>query len=173
MLMILFLIKTSAAQKSGSSDVNFTLPGVALMSVASSGSKDITLTFALPTSPGQNLQPPAVHAGLWLNYTSAVSSTVTRKIQVQLETALPTGLSLFLQVSGPTGAGAGQRGTALGGNILLSTGSQDIVTGIKGAYTGIGTGNGCQLSYSSTITEITHLRRSNLPITITYTFTDQ
>jgi hypothetical protein len=70
------------------------------------------------------------------------------------------------------GSGQGQLGNSMG-EVLLSTGSQKIITGIRGSHTGVGTGNGHQLTYSLEVSNPENVGQiSSGPLTITYTLTD-
>lgn len=172
MIILLLLVKTSVAQKTGTSAVSFSLPSIALIAITGGSGKDVSLSYTAPVNPGNTLNSPVAHTSLWLNFTSAVGAIQTRKIQVQAESAIPAGLTLMLQLSGPSGSGAGVRGVA-SGSIVLSSSAQDIITGIKGAYTGTGSGNGFQMVYSTSISNFSAVRHQTAPITITYTYSDQ
>lgn len=108
----------------------------------------------------------------WLNYTSCVSPSETRNITVQLDTALSSGVFLQLEVAAFSGIGAGTLGTQIATPVALSTSPQNIITGIGGAYTGNGTGNGFQLTYTLGVTDFSQIQAGSTNIGITYTITN-
>lgn len=148
-------------------NVNFTLPQVALMDIEQNSSINLDLTK--PTEAGNRLANPANNTTKWLNYTSAVASGGSRSITASINQNIP-GIDIKLQAAQATG-GAGTLGTP-SSQITLSTVPTTIISGIGGAYTGNGVGNGHQLTFSAVSNNYTNLSASNTSVTVTYTITD-
>lgn len=148
--------------------VSFTLPQVALMDIEQATS--IPLNFTKPTEAGNRLANPANNTTKWLNYTSAVASGGTRSITASINQAIP-GVDVKLQAAAASGSGAGTLGTP-SSQVTLSTTPTTIISGIGGAYTGNGVGNGHQLTLSLVPNTYTNLNTSNNTVTVTYTITD-
>ncbi len=149
--------------------VSFTLPQVALMDIEQATS--INLDLIKPTEAGNRLTNPTNNTTKWLNYTSAVASGGTRSITASITQNIP-GIDLKLQIAPATGSVADTLGTP-SSQITLSTTPATIVSGIGGAYTGSGIGNGHQLTFSvSPNNNYTNLTASNNSLTVTYTITD-
>jgi hypothetical protein len=110
----------------------------------------------------------------WLNYTCCLkSSDADRFITVSIGSGIvPVGLRLSLTASSYSGSGAGTLGTS-SGTLTLSTTDQTLISGIRGAYTGNGTGNGHRLTYQLEITNYSQLNFDNsTTIQIVYTIVD-
>lgn len=148
-------------------NVSFTLPQVALMDIEQSSS--INLDLIKPTEAGNRLANPTNNTTKWLNYTSAVASGGSRSITASINQNVP-GIDIKLQAAQATG-GAGTLGTP-SSQITLSTIPTTIISGIGGAYTGNGVGNGHQLTFSAVPNSYTNLSASNTSVTVTYTITD-
>ncbi|MCG8483115.1 MAG: hypothetical protein MJA31_07390 [Clostridia bacterium] len=140
----------------------------------------ITMTFGAPASDeaGSPLSDPSSNSSLWLNYSSIVgASGETRSITVKLDNAVSEG-TLTVQAASDAGNGLGSVGTAAASAITLSTTAQNIVTGIGSCYTGSGTSNGHQLTYSLSLTTTSSnysnlVHNTNNQYTVTYTITDE
>lgn len=149
-------------------NVNFTLPQVALMDIEQNSSINLDLTK--PTEAGNRLANPANNTTKWLNYTSAVASGGTRSITASINQLIP-GVDVKLQAAAASGSGAGTLGTP-SSQVTLSTVPTTIISGIGGAYTGNGIGNGHQLTFSVSSNTYTNLNAFNNTVTVTYTITD-
>ncbi|UMQ40024.1 hypothetical protein MKS83_11425 [Chryseobacterium sp. Y16C] len=149
-------------------NVNFTLPQVALMDIEQNSSINLDLTK--PTEAGNRLANPANNTTKWLNYTSAVASGGTRSITASINQLIP-GVDVKLQAAAASGSGAGTLGTP-SSQVTLSTVPTTIISGIGGAYTGNGIGNGHQLTFSVSPNTYTNLNAFNNTVTVTYTITD-
>lgn len=159
-------------QTQGQTTINLTLPSVALLDIESVASKNLAISFTAPTEAGNAIISPASNSSLWLNFTSSVTVSQTRRVTVQTSGTLPVGVSVTVHANGPSGSGAGARGIA-GGVLTLSTGIQNLITGIGGAYTGNGVGNGFQLTYvASPGTNYSALRSGSSVFSVIYTLTD-
>ncbi|WP_185094993.1 hypothetical protein [Chryseobacterium taiwanense] len=148
--------------------VSFTLPQVALMDIEQTSSINLDLTK--PTEAGNRLVNPSNNTTKWLNYTSAVASGGSRSISASITQLIP-GVDVKLQAAAASGSGAGTLGTP-SSQITLSTTPTTIISGIGGAYTGNGVGNGHQLTLSVSPNTYTNLNTSNNTVTVTYTITD-
>lgn len=150
--------------------VSFTLQPIALLSLSSSSSLNVNLNFQAPTDAGVSLITPSSSTTTWLNFTSAVPGG-SRVISVHSSAVIPSNIKLTLEVSGPVGSGGGNRGGSVG-SVEISNVQQNIITGIGGAYTGVGAGNGYQLKYTATILQYEGLKAQSLPLLILYTLSD-
>ena len=158
------------AQKTATAQVEFTFSDEVVF-LDLEGPSSITLTFTAPTEAGNALAVPPVNSSLWLNLTSAVEASETREVTAQVTAGnLPDGVTLNLQVTGPSGAGGGARGSAVP-VITLNNSAQTIISGIGGAYTGHGE-HGFQLSYSASIQNYSQLKAGNTTFSVTFTLSD-
>ena len=109
-----------------------------------------SLTFIVPTNGGALIADVSSNTS-WLNYTSITENGNTNKITVSISgDNVPAGTKFKVQASEYTGNGDGEMGTPTG-LVVLSASSQDLITGIGSCYTGTGTANGHQLTYTWTI----------------------
>lgn len=175
--IILFLVLcaqscsfTAQAQASGSRNVYINLSAVALLDIEPNR-ENLALQFTAPGEAGMPLTQPAVNTTKWLNYTSAkATSAPTRNISAQVDYTLP-GIAIKLQAGGAVGGG-GARGIT-SGVVTLNTAPQIIISGIGGAFTGNGAGNGHQLSIWAEVSDFSQLvPHTNQIITITYTISN-
>ena len=170
---IAFLLLTSSlwAQTSATNTLNLHLPTVALLDIAPNGGS-ITLSLNTPNEAGSPLTGTN-DSSKWLNLTSAVASGSSRYITAHLSAGnIPAGLGLRFTTTAYSGNGAGALGSG-GGSILLNSLPQTIVSGIGGAYTGDGTGNGYNLNYALEIQNYAQLQHDlSTVITVTFTFVD-
>jgi hypothetical protein len=167
MLLIGFLSIQSAFCQT----VSFTLPSISLVKVVSSTAVNFNLNFSNPSDAGTTLSPPLANSNTWLNFTSAQASGITRSVTVHSNTAVPVYLRLNLQVNGPFGSGGGTRGTALS-TVEVSTTPAAIVSSIGGSYTGVGVGNGYQLTYSASLKQFDTVKGQSSNLVIVFTLID-
>ncbi len=169
-LFFLLLCQTAFGQTAESVGVSITLPSIALLDVGpNSGGFNLNLTA--PTEAGLPQTITATNNSKWLSFTSAVATGVTRSINVQISGSLPTGLNLKLATANYSGKGAGRLGSPISA-VNLSNALQTVVSNIGGAYTGIGVGNGYNLTYSLEIADYSLLRNQTTTLSILYTLTD-
>jgi hypothetical protein len=167
-ILLCFIIQTAWCQTSA--NVNFTLPSVALLDL--NNNSGITLAFQSPTEAGSPIVSPATNTTKWLNFTSAVASSVTRKITAQVVSGtVPNGVQLKLETSSYAGTGSGALGTVTS-PVYLTTTATTFINSIGGAFTGNGTGNGYNLKYSLEIQNYSLLRNTNTSFTVIYTLID-
>jgi len=166
-LFFLFILTFYASTFAQTYNVSFTLPQVALMDIEQGSSINLDLTK--PTEAGNRLANPVNNTTKWLNYTSAVASGGSRAITASINQTIP-GIDIKLQTAQATG-GAGALGTS-SSQVTLSTVPTTIISGIGGAYTGNGVGNGHQLTFSVTPNNYTSLTASNNTVSVIYTITD-
>jgi len=111
----------------------------------------------------------------WLNYTCCLKSgDADRYITVSLGSSsiIPPGLSLSLTASSYSGTGNGVFGTP-SGTLVLSTASQTLISGIRGAFTGNGVSNGHKLTYNLEISDYSQLDFDNsTSIQVVFTITN-
>ncbi|WP_421770143.1 hypothetical protein [Emticicia sp.] len=174
--MLILLMKlsyfTCNAQTSGNASVGFTLSNVARISIASSGSS--TLTLASPSTAGSSINTSINDETKWLNFTSAVASGVSRRIEANISSgSVPSGLQLKLGLNAAVGGG-GTLGTIVASTASpITLGSAVIVlNNITGAYTGVGVGSGFRLRYTVSISNYGLLRSGTNVVQITYTLID-
>lgn len=141
------------------------------------GSSDFTLNIPIPTEAGNPLgsNPLATNSDNWINYSNAVPVVTSRDIEVSISVgSVPSDFELELTVGAATGAGAGNLGTAAPGTITLTSIPQDLITNIRGAYTGDGPGNGHQLSFALNYlgTNFDQLDSQDVNLSILYTIVD-
>lgn len=158
------------SQTTGNRIVTATLPVVTLMDVEPAGS--ISLNYTAPTEAGNPITVPAANTSKWLNYTSAITSAgVTRRITASINQVVP-GTDIRIQAAAATGSGGGTLGTPLPQIVLTAT-AQTIVSGIGGAFTGNGTGNGHRLTISLAANTYANISAmTNTSVVITYTITE-
>jgi len=106
--------------------------------------------------PGPPL-PSVSDSSTYLRYTSVVpkvsGKVQSRNIQARLSSGrLPRGTQLRLLAAAPAGSKVGQVGTSAGQIVLTST-SKNLLTGVKSGWTGTGGLNGSQLTYTFAVTD--------------------
>ncbi len=157
-------------QTTASVGVSISMPSIALCDIEPNNT-GITLSMTAPTEAGNIVVSTATNNTKWLNFTSAVTATQTRRVTVQLSGTLPNGVRLRLATANYAGSGAGTLGSAASPIFITST-AQAIVNNIGGAYTGTGSGNGYNLTYSLDIQDYTQLRQRSNTLSIIYTLVD-
>jgi hypothetical protein len=106
----------------------------------------------------------------YINFTSAVATGVTRTITAQITSgSIPSGMALKLTIT-PASGMMGTPGSNVS-SINLSNSQQVIVSGIGGAYTGLGSGYGYNLRFELVISDYGQLRAGNTSLSITFTIT--
>lgn len=151
---------------------------IALVDIETFGAtNNFTLTIPVPTEAGNPLgsNPLATNSDNWINYSNAVPVVTSRNIEVSISSgSVPSDFELELSVGAATGAGAGNLGTAVSGPLTLSGTPQDLITNIRGAFTGDGPGNGHQLSFALNYlgTNFDQLDSQDITLTILYTIVD-
>lgn len=170
LLFLILLCQGVFAQTTASVGVSISLPSIALLDVEPNNS-GFNLNLTAPTEAGNPLTTTATNNTKWLNFTSAVATGTTRKISVQLSGSLPNGINLKLVTANYAGTGAGTLGNAVT-TLYLSSTQQTVVNNIGGAFTGNGSGNGYNLTYSVEIANYSLLRNQTAPVSILYTLID-
>ena len=105
----------------------------------------------------------------WINYTSAITENgLSRKITASLSEIIP-GVSIKIVALPTSGSGQGILGIP-NPEITLNTLSQNLLNGIKGAFTGNGINNGHNLRITLITNDYSALKTlSNKTVMITYT----
>lgn len=172
-LVGIMILNEVSAQKSGTATVSFTLPLVGIMDLESASSKNISLVLSGPAEAGNAIALPATNSSLWLNLTSAVAASQTRRVTAQVSGSIPAGISVNLLVTGPSGSGGGgsARGTPVSA-VTLNNSAQTVINNIGGAYTGNGVNNGFQLNYSAALQNYSQLRSGSGTFTVVFTLID-
>lgn len=171
--MVIFggLLSTQAySQTTSSVGVSIALPSVAMLDIEPNNT-GITLNMTSPTEAGNPITNTVTNNTKWLNFTSAVTTSQTRRITAQYSGTMPNGIALRLVTATYAGTGAGTLGSRVS-PIVLSTAGQTIINNIGGAFTGNGSGNGYNLTFSLDILNYSQLRQQNTTVTIIYTFID-
>jgi hypothetical protein len=158
-------------------DITIQIPEVALLDIEPNGST-ITIGPAAPTEEGDPIDfTNATNNTLWMNYSSIIGSTTepSRDVTVAITTGtLPGGMELKVLAAADAGGGAGTVGTPTA-EVTLSTTTQNIVTGVGSCYTGTGTTNGHQLTYTLSLSAGNYADLDfddATTLTVTYTLTD-
>ena len=138
---------------------------------------DFTLNIPLPTEAGNPLgsNPLATNSDNWINYSNAVPVVTSRNIEVSISVgSVPSDFELELSVAAATGGGAGNLGTPAPGTLTLSAVPQNLITNIRGAFTGDGPGNGHQLTFALNYlgTNYDQLDSQDITLSILYTIVD-
>lgn len=170
-LNIVFL-KGGIAQTTRTHSIGLTLNLVSLLDVEPTGTA-ISLVMGQPNEAGQPVQT-ASNNTKWINYTSCVATTTpNRTVSVLLTGTLPAGVGLQLQVGTYSGSGNGVFGTSAGILTLTPGVSTQIISGIRGAFTGNGVNAGHQLTYNLLISNYTNLVAGTYgPVVVTYTISN-
>ena len=135
------------AQNTGSVNATFNLSQVAMLDLEPDNTT-LTVNLTPPIEAGEKVVVAMANNTKWMNFSSAVSGSISRNILVKIEGGqAPPGTYLKLSTSNYSGSGIGVLGSPSGVLTLNST-PQTIVSGIKGAYTGDGINNGYELTYS-------------------------
>lgn len=150
--------------------LSISVPEVALVDLETNGGSSVDFNFIAPQEAGESLNPPAPNSSFWLNYTSTVrSSTSKRRITAQLSSTI-SGIDVLLTANSST-SGEGDLGSSSGQITLNSTVAQTIINNIGTCFTGDGPGYGSQLTYALSINDIaaTYIMNSSLSVTFTIT----
>lgn len=167
-----------SAQDTGSDNHTITIvvPNVAILDLEAT-SKNFTSTFVQPTllEAGQKVSAPVDNALIYLQYSSILPSigVASRKVQVSASPIVP-GVNINV-VAATSSSGFGTKGVPTA-SVLLTTGVQDLITGIGSAYTETGAGKGHQLTYSFTAPDANFASLRSVTggtiVTVTYTLVD-
>jgi len=157
--------------------IGITIPAVALVDVE--GGTNIDMVFAAPTEAGLPIAPPADNSTLWLNYSYIPSiGKSSSRITVSISPII-AGVDIKVLAAGaPLAQGGGLRGTVSGSAVTLSTAPANFITAIGASYTGNGTSNGHQLTYSvvaegnSTYEDLVEIAAASNQTTVTYTIVE-
>ncbi|MBB3836295.1 hypothetical protein FHS57_000277 [Runella defluvii] len=172
------VVKAQAPNNTKNHPVTVTVPDVALLALASSGSTNFTLALNAPTQAGEPLTAPSTSSSIWLNYSSTVASSgeTSRSISAQITSGyVPSGTDLTVAVSQDNGGGAGQVGTRVSIDpIPITSTLSPIITNIGSCYTGKGTNRGHQLTFTLAILPGSYstIRYGSNTVQVTYTLSD-
>lgn len=155
-LIVLFTVSVTYCQTVlvREHSLGFTIPEIAMVDIEPDNSS-LNLSFIAPSEAGMPIIVSNTGANTkWVNYTSSISPFVSsRSIEVQVNNgAIPDGVEILLDVSSYSGGGGGVLGIS-SGTVTLSTAPQICIDNIGGCYTGNGSNNGHQLTYSIGITD--------------------
>lgn len=154
--LALSLVAAQAAwpANTGTQTVQFT---IANMSEIALNSGTISLAVVAPTAGSA---PTAVTAGSTYDITTNASQN-GKKIQASIDTAMPTNVTLEVNVTAPTASGTSQN------FVTLTTTPADVVTALQGAaQTGVG------ITYRLTATVSARAVTTAATKTVTFTVVD-
>lgn len=169
-LLLVFGMAKAGDSHSDNHTVTISIPNIALLDIETTGDRNFSLVVsdAQATEAGNPLDFSATNNTSWLNYTSIVNASQTRKIQASISGTLPSGVTLTVAAASTT-SGFGVKGT--GSTVNLSATAANLITGIGSVYTQDGTGKGSNLTYSMTMADAGYstLEAKTYPIVVTYT----
>ncbi len=171
----LFLISFSLSAQNDNETVGLTLSEIALISLQPND-EAVMMNIQVQEEAGLLQITSNQDNTKYLNYTAAVAANGSGKaIYVDINSgSLPPGINLSVTASSYQGTGGGTFGYTLGEVLLDGSGSEKLIGGIGGSYTGVGAGNGHQLTYKITGTEPQNAGQwdGNSSLLITYTLAD-
>lgn len=170
-LIAILLLGFMGVSHAQTTNISLTIQPVAMLDVEPDNST-ISFTFGNPNEAGSSIVLPSNNNEKRINITSAVASGSTRRVDVMMTGALPSGTRLRLQTTGPTNAAVGNVGSVANGDIYLSSLPQTIVNGIGGGHTTNGSNRGFRLNYLIEIQDYSQLRASSQTVQIVYTLSD-
>ncbi len=149
LLVAITLITSSkvvlAQQTTAGDPIELQLPEVALIDTDHA---PITLTLTT-SNAGESIASSDSNSDMYVKVTSLVPAGTNRDISAKITGTVPTGTKLTLSSAAATAANsAGTLGSPVGSAITLSSSDQNIVTGIGSCYTGTGSTDGYQLTYT-------------------------
>jgi hypothetical protein len=171
------------AQTTAAHDVSIDVDEVQLIRIVGAAAPTFLINDASAVTPGAS---PLTGAGAldtgdrYLQYTSVVTGTQTRKIVAKHDGDVPAYLNLNLLLASAVGANdEGDTGSRAIETRVLSTTDQDAITGIGSGYTGTAATDGWKFTYSitfkttATLSENVALIKAAVPavVTVTYTLT--
>ncbi len=132
----------------GSHEINVGISEVALLGIKGNGS--INLGVAAPTEAGNPVTFGAMDNSIWINYSSIIgsSSDPARTVSVAVSSGnIPSGVEIKVQASQDAGNGGGSVGVPTS-QLTLTNSMQTLIGSIGSCYTGSGSGNGHQITYT-------------------------
>lgn len=145
-VLVAFQVKSQDANEA-SENISYSLP---VMRIIDLEGPPPSLTFQVPTNGGATISDASSNTS-WINYTSITESGNSNKITVSISgDNVPAGTKFKVQAAEYSGNGDGDMGIPAG-LVVLSASPQDLITSIGSCYTGTGTTNGHQLTYTWTI----------------------
>ncbi|MBI1305897.1 MAG: hypothetical protein GC181_04690 [Bacteroidetes bacterium] len=177
-LVLVFFVPQKVFSQDDQDDahaITISIPEVSLVAVRGPSGNSISLNPETPLEAGAFLpKEVASDSSLWLNYSNVKSESThpSRKVYVKISSGtVPPGFVLKVKAGQPAGDQADHLGQSTGA-VTLSNSDEAIVSSIATTYTGTGTGNGHQLTYTlETIPGQTHLIDMNTSGTIQVTYT--
>ena len=183
-ILALFIFITSVvninAQDSekDSHNVTIEIPEVALLDLESTQDKSLNFNLTDPTEAGNALNTTKFDYNIWLNYSSIIEASSTRKVDVQITNGqVPDGLLLRIYAWGDNGNGSGAMGKSNNLVELKKAQPTTIINSIGSAYTGNGPNKGHRILYYLTrSTDNDYYSKldsdQSNTLTITYTLSD-
>ncbi len=181
--LVLFALVATSVQLFGqdtneaSHSLTVNIAEVALLDIE--GGTSVALNPTAPTEAGNPIDfSTATNSALWLNYSSIIGNAPenSRAVTVSVAGTMPTGALLKVQAAAVAGSGAGTRGSSAGLVTIAATATDyTVITGIGSCYTGNGTNNGHNVTYSLTEDAANYGSfnfDTDYTLTITYTLSD-
>lgn len=172
-------VATAQDTEEATHSVAFTVPTFAILDVEG-GAVSFDLGGAITEAGSAFSLSGVTDNSLWLNYSALVArnnngggsnSLATQKVTVKVDELVP-GIDLMLEVDADAGNGAGTKGALVETQAFaLSTSPADIIDGIGSCYTGDGTSNGHNLTYSLALNDYSAIEAGSKSVTVTYTIT--
>ena len=172
-ILLLSIGPSLQGQQSARHPICLVLPEIAIVDIEPNNLA-INLQFDAPLEGGNAISANGKDQSKWLNYTSAISRTGSNRIiTAQIASGvIPEGVALGLTASDYEGNGKGTHGQS-SGQIFLSSAPKTIIDNIGRAFTGNGTGNGHQLTYSLSISDYKKLDASaDTEVMVIFTITE-
>ncbi len=180
-ILILIVFSSSPVFSQGNPanhKININIPEVALLSLVSDNSTNISFQSVSPGGAGNSVSFSGAieSADIWINYSSVIrNNNHLRKIEAMISGDVPEGIRLMVEASEASGTGKGKLGLS-GGLISLSNQPAKIITNIGTCYTGKGAHNGhfliWKLEFDGSAANYAQLTQSEISFNVVYTLTD-
>ncbi len=147
-LLVYFVFQTStiySQTSSGGDNIALNMPQVALIDTDHA---PIVLTLTTSTA-GESIAASDSNSDMWMKLTSIVPASSLRDVTAKIVGTVPAGTVLTLSsASATTTNGSGIFGTPVASPITLSTTDQNLISNIGSCFTGTGSLDGFQLTYT-------------------------
>lgn len=153
------------------STLSFTLNKVTLFDIEPVTS-NIKLNFNPALEAGNPITPGKIDASIWINYSVAIArGEEPKNISVQMDNLIP-GVDIILQAQEASLTTGGTLGKPVP-QVVIGMAPVIVISGIGGAFTGVGVNNGHRLDYSLKVNDYSKLvKNPNKVVTITYTISN-
>ena len=137
------------AMAQGGTATNGLSLGMPPLNLLSSASADISLQLTTAVA-GEAVQSSKSDSTARIKISSVITTGTTTKLSAKVTAgSVPAGTTLKLRAQDPNTNFGGTKGTLVGSDVTLSTGSDaDIITAIGSCFSGTGTDDGYKLKYT-------------------------